>query len=69
MADFRLHFFNEPEGLEIALRALTADGQVSPKLWQDDYLAALAMRGGLSLVTFDEGFRKHKKLTVELLRG
>ena len=69
MEDFRLHFCLEPDGLESVLRALTADDQVSLKLWQDDYLAAFAIRENLALVTFDTGFSKHKRLTVELLPG
>lgn len=69
LEDFRLDFCPEPEGLEISLRALTTDQKVSPKLWQDDYLAAFAMRGNLALVTFDRSFCKHKLLTVELVKG
>ena len=35
MSDFRLHFLNEPAPLEACFKALSAEPQLSPKLWQD----------------------------------
>jgi predicted nucleic acid-binding protein len=36
-------------------------------LWQDDYLAAFAIAGGLTLVTFDGGFSGFAGLELTLL--
>ena len=41
--------------------------EYSPKLWQDAYLAAFAVAAGLSLVTFDQGFRKFRRLQSIIL--
>jgi predicted nucleic acid-binding protein len=35
--------------------------------WTDTYLAAFAEVTGYRLVTFDQGFGKYKKLSVEIL--
>ncbi|MFN0162189.1 MAG: TA system VapC family ribonuclease toxin [Burkholderiales bacterium] len=50
---------------------LAAGGDASPKVWMDAYLAAFAVRAGLSLVTFDGGFRNFAAagLEVELLQA
>ena len=65
--DPRFDFWAEPEGLETFLREYTAAGQVSPKLWQDAYLAAFTRAGKLRLVSFDQGFRKFAGLPLTLL--
>lgn len=48
----------EPDGLELAWRALSARDDRSHKLWTDDYLASFAQAGGLTLVTLDRRFTK-----------
>ena len=65
--DARFEMVNEPNELEVFLRQYTTSGQVSPKLWQDAYLAAFARAGRLRLVTFDQGFRKFSGLQLILL--
>jgi toxin-antitoxin system PIN domain toxin len=65
--DPHFDFWAETEGLEAILRGYTIAGQVSPKLWQDAYLAAFARAGKLRLVTFDQGFRKFEGLLLTLL--
>jgi hypothetical protein len=40
--------------LAAAFELLSDRGEVSPKRWQDDYLAAFAQAAGLTLVTFDQ---------------
>jgi uncharacterized protein len=44
----------DPPGLESAMRARSCENAVSPKAWTDDYLAAFAEAGNLTLVTMDQ---------------
>jgi toxin-antitoxin system PIN domain toxin len=67
LADERFAFANEPPGVELVWREYTRPDSVSPKLWQDAYLAAFAAQAGMELVTFDQGFRQFQDLTVMLL--
>jgi hypothetical protein len=46
-------WLQEPDGLEVAWRAISAADDYSHKLWTDDYLAAFAQSAGLTLVTLD----------------
>jgi toxin-antitoxin system PIN domain toxin len=68
MGDERFVFYVEPVDLEQHFRRYTASGRVSPKLWQDAYLAAFARAMKLQLVTFDGGFEQFKGLHFTLLR-
>jgi len=61
-SDGRFEFSLEPQNLEIFLRKYSTSSQVSPKLWQDAYLAAFARAGNLRLVTFDQGYRRFNEL-------
>ncbi len=65
--DDRFLFTTEPLGTESAWRDYTLDETVSPKRWQDAYLAAFALRAGMEMVTFDRGFRQFEGLTLVLL--
>lgn len=67
MKDNRFAFVEEPEGLWIALRSLTAKVKHSPKVWADAYLAAFAIASGRKLITFDQGFRAYPGLDTEIL--
>ena len=67
MGDERFDFHAEPADLETQLRKYTASGRVSPKAWQDAYLAAFARCGKLQVVTFDAGFRQFEGLRLKLL--
>jgi toxin-antitoxin system PIN domain toxin len=67
LKDNRFMFLTEPPGTEIAWRSYAGRSAVSPKLWQDAYLAAFAARAGIELVTFDQGFRQFEGLTVVVL--
>jgi predicted nucleic acid-binding protein len=67
MSDERFVFFVEPIDLEQHFRRYTASGRISPKLWQDAYLAAFACATKLHLVTFDGGFQQFKGLWLTLL--
>lgn len=66
-ADPRFEMQPEAEGLGVYLRQYTADGRVSPKLWQDAYLAAFARAARLRLATFDRGFRQFDGLHTVIL--
>jgi toxin-antitoxin system PIN domain toxin len=67
MRDERFDFYAEPIDLEPHFRRYTASGRVSPKLWQDAYLAAFARATKLRLVTFDGGFQQFEGLHLTLL--
>jgi len=69
MKDNRFNFVEEPEGLRFHLRSLTGMVNYSPKVWQDAYLAALALASGRKLVTFDRGFVSYPGLEVEILES
>jgi hypothetical protein len=67
-ADDRVDWADEPVGLEQVWRALSALDDNSHKLWTDDYLAAFAQAGDLSLVTLDRQFvRRYPSIHVETL--
>jgi len=67
LEDERFDFITEPIALEQYLRGYTVGGRVSPKLWQDAYLAAFARAAKLHLVTFDGGFQQYEGLRLTLL--
>jgi toxin-antitoxin system PIN domain toxin len=56
LGDPRVAFAAEPAGLEGHWRAFTTGGTFSTHVWNDAYLAAFALAGGLAVVTFDRGF-------------
>jgi predicted nucleic acid-binding protein len=64
-------FVEEPENTESQWRALTQNQTYSPHVWNDAYLAAFAVAGGLQLVTFDKAFAQYQNLTriIILLAG
>lgn len=57
---------DEPQDLEVRLRALTGHAASSPKEWMDAYLAAFAETAGIQLVTFDRALAAKVKETVLL---
>ena len=67
MSDGRFTFRQEPEHIETILRRLMAGKQIAPRIWPDAYLAAFAIAGQMSLVTFDYGFRQFAGLDLQLL--
>jgi hypothetical protein len=56
--DSRVLLSPEPVGLEVEWRRLTQAQRPSTHLWNDAYLAAFAIAGGLEIVTFDRGFEQ-----------
>jgi toxin-antitoxin system PIN domain toxin len=67
LTDPRVSFATEPAGLEAAWRQFTHGQQFSPKLWNDAYLAALALVGGYEVVTFDQGFAQYAGVAITFL--
>ena len=67
MGDERFDFATEPMDLEQHLRRYTAGERISPKLWQDAYLAAFARAAKYHLVTFDGGFQQYDGLRLTIL--
>ena len=57
MADPRVFFLPEAEAVETAWKRFTRLLPVGTGLWTDAYLAAFASIHGLTLVSFDRGFR------------
>lgn len=56
ISDDRVRFHDEPHGLQESWRTMTSQNSASPKLWMDAYLAAFAVRSGMTLVSTDTAF-------------
>lgn len=52
-ADDRVTFVGEPRDAESSFREYTSAGQVSPKIWADAWLLAMADRSNATVITFD----------------
>jgi uncharacterized protein len=57
LEDTRIVFVDEPAEIEMMLRDHSREKRSSPKEWVDSYLIAFAESAGLTLVSFDQGFR------------
>lgn len=57
LEDDRIELTDEPPELEIEFRRYSSRPHPASKTWTDDYLAAFATAGSLTLVTFDQFFR------------
>jgi uncharacterized protein len=67
LADDRISFRAEPQGLEQVWYELSARLTSSPGLWMDAYLAAFATTLGCKLVTLDSDFRQFSSVDLEYL--
>jgi toxin-antitoxin system PIN domain toxin len=67
LLDTRFEMVHEASALEPIWRNLTVSLPVGVKLDTDTYLAAFAIAGGYTLVTFDRGFQKYPGLKTEIL--
>lgn len=56
LADDRITWADEPDGLESRWRKWAVRDTASPKLWMDSYLAAFAGAEGYTMVTTDAVF-------------
>ena len=66
-SDVRVTFAPEPPSLETAWREATKHLHTGPNFWTDAYLAAFAEAGDYTIVTFDRGFLRHRRVDVRLL--
>ena len=69
MADERITFANEPEGVEETWKAFAIRDTHSPKLWMDAWLAAFALRSGFLLITTDKAFSQFKGLELLMVKA
>jgi len=67
LADERVYFLREPEGVESTWREYTKSRRYSHRLWNDAYLAVFAQTAGLEIVTFDKGFREYQATNVTIV--
>ena len=67
LSDPRVSFAAEPDKVEAHWRTYTQARSFSPKIWNDAYLAAFALAGGLGMITFDRAFMQFQNVTVTLL--
>ncbi len=67
LADPRFRFAEEPDGVELHLRALSSAFAHQPKRWPDAWLAAFALAADVEVVTFDTGFRSVPGLRHRIL--
>jgi uncharacterized protein len=67
IGDFRVGFIGEPLGLGHLWRRFTMSETYSPKIWNDAFLAAYALAGGMNVVTFDKSFIGYEGLTSIIL--
>ena len=65
--DYRIGFIGEPLGLGHLWRRFTISETYSPKIWNDAYLAAFALAGGMAVVTFDKSFSSYNGLISTVL--
>lgn len=67
-SDERVLWADEPDELDAVWRAISARDDKSHKLWTDDYLAAFAQAGDLTLATLDRKLpERYPSVRVEWL--
>jgi toxin-antitoxin system PIN domain toxin len=57
----------EPDGIVPIWRRLARRPNAAPKVWMDAYLAAFAIAGKMTMVTFDRDFKAFEKEGLKLL--
>jgi len=67
IADPKVAYIDEPEGIEPVWRSNTQAATFSPKVWTDAYLAAFAQVAGIEVVTFDQGFKQYPAVNCVVL--
>ena len=67
MADAKIAFAAEPDGVDAIWRSATQSEQFSPKVWNDAYLAAFAELSGFEVVYFDQGFTRYHRVRCTIL--
>lgn len=66
--DPRVGYAPEPVGLDRLWRAYTVGRSRSPGVWNDAYLAAFGEAAGITVVSFDRGFRRFRNLDCLILQ-
>lgn len=66
LADERVYYLAEPQGLEPIWRDYTRGQTHSPKVWSDAYLAAFAEVAGIGVLSFDKGFQQFDGLALTI---
>ncbi len=69
MADERITFANEPDGVEETWKAMAIRDTQSPKLWMDAWLAAFALSSGFQMITTDKAFSQFKGLELLVVKA
>jgi predicted nucleic acid-binding protein len=67
LSDPRVTFAEEPAGTEVHWRTYTQTRSFSTHVWNDAYLAAFSLAGGLKLVTFDRGLARYRNVPSTIL--
>jgi toxin-antitoxin system PIN domain toxin len=67
LQDGRIRYATEPLRTWEQWRVLTNAAGTGPNFWTDAYLAAFAVAGGYTVVSFDRGFSRFKSAPVKLL--
>ena len=57
----------EPPGTIALWHRLASRDTAAPKVWMDAYLAAVALGGGLRMVTFDQDFKAFRAQGLDLV--
>jgi toxin-antitoxin system PIN domain toxin len=67
LSDPRVAFVADPPGIEAQWRAYTKGQTFSTHVWNDAYLAALALLAGMEVITFDRGFTRYTNTPCTIL--
>lgn len=67
LSDSRISFVDETASVEQQWRSLTQLKTFSTNVWSDAWLAAMAIRLGVEIVTFDKGFVAYPNLKHSIL--
>jgi uncharacterized protein len=67
--DPRIVFTEEPLGLEKAWMEISSAADFKQNSWTDSYLAAFAIAGDYTIVTFDAGFKRFATTDLIVLEG
>jgi len=68
LSDDRIEYSQEPPDLSSQWKRYSQNATFSPKIWNDDYLAAFAQSANMTMLTFDRGFKVYEDLEVRLLK-
>jgi toxin-antitoxin system PIN domain toxin len=67
LEDDRIEFAQEPAGVEVVWTDLMRGASANSSSWTDAYLAAIALKSGLTMVSFDKGLKRWPMLRLKLL--